>query len=105
MGSMGVSRMRAALPEGVEYYKHKDFNEVIKAEIIAMSESSIKRFLEGPRKALDRKPNSGTNRGGALKSLLPRFQSETSKALQRKLVIVRLIVSHTVAQVSQGAVS
>jgi len=63
MGYIGALRMKAALSEWIEYYKHKDFNEDIKAEIVAMSESSIKRFLEDARKALDRKRNSGTRRG------------------------------------------
>ena len=49
------------------YYEPKDFKEDIKTEIIAMSETSIKRFLEGARKAFDRKRNISTTGGGALK--------------------------------------
>jgi hypothetical protein len=62
MGYMCAERMKAALPEWIEFYDHKDFNSDIKTEILKMSISSIKRFLKPARSSLKRKMNTGTRR-------------------------------------------
>ena len=63
MGYMCAERMKAALPEWLQFRKHKDCGEAIKAEILLMSASSIGRFLKAERAAFRRKHNSGTRRG------------------------------------------
>jgi hypothetical protein len=105
MGYIGDPRMKAALPEWVEYYEHKDFNGDIKAEIIAMSESSIKRFLEGAKKALDRKRNSGTSAWRGLKKFVAKvpirnFKSPPDQAGHCEIDCVAHCV---VVEVFQGA--
>ena len=63
MGYMCGERMQAALPEWLSYYQHKDCSAAIKAELLAMSASSINRFLKEERAKLQRKLNTGTRRG------------------------------------------
>ena len=63
MGYMGPVRMKAAIPNWIEFYEHKDFDECIKSEILNMSESSLRRFLAPARAALRKKTNSGTRPG------------------------------------------
>ncbi len=63
MGYMCGVRMKEALPEWIEFYDHKDFDVSIKNEILAMSVSSINRFLTDARRQHKRKINSGTRKG------------------------------------------
>ncbi|MBC7661263.1 MAG: hypothetical protein H7249_16325 [Chitinophagaceae bacterium] len=63
MGFMCAERTKAALPEWIHFREHKDCPEAVKAEILKMSASTIVRFLEGERAALQRKLNTGTRRG------------------------------------------
>lgn len=63
MGYMAPIRMRAALPEWIPFYEYRGFNEELKMEILAMSTSSINRFLQSERAILRRKMNTGTRRG------------------------------------------
>ena len=62
MGYMCSVRMKAALPEWIEFYSANGFDQDMKREILAMSESSIKRFLINARRDLDRRRNTGTRR-------------------------------------------
>ncbi|MBC7530847.1 MAG: hypothetical protein H7318_04650 [Oligoflexus sp.] len=62
MGFMCAERMKAALPEWLQYRHHKDCGEAIKSEILSMSASSVNRFLKGTRAAFQRKHNTGVKR-------------------------------------------
>lgn len=63
MGYPAPVRMKAMMTEWVEYHDHKAFNAEIKAELVRMSEASIKRFLTKARAELARKRNTGTRKG------------------------------------------
>lgn len=63
MGYMCAERMKAALPEWLAYYDGRGFNQAIKKELLAMSISSIKRFLCKAKRDLRRKQNCGTKPG------------------------------------------
>lgn len=63
MGYMCGERMKAALPEWLNYTRHKGCTDAIKSELLSMSASSINRFLKDERAKLQRRMNSGTRRG------------------------------------------
>jgi hypothetical protein len=60
---MCAPRLKAALPDWIDFYGDPGFTPEIRNEILHMSESSLKRFLEKARKELHRKLKSGTRRG------------------------------------------
>ena len=62
-GYIGPRRVKAALPEWLEYYDHRDCDDRVRDELLRMSVSSIQRFLAKPRAKLKRKLNQGTHRG------------------------------------------
>jgi hypothetical protein len=63
MGYLGPVRMKAALPNWLNHYEHKDFTKEIQEEILRMSESTIRRLLSEERSKLRRKINQGTRPG------------------------------------------
>ena len=62
MGYMASRRMKAALPEWLPDYEHKDCTSEVRKELLRMSESSIERFLKLEKAKLRRKLNTGTRR-------------------------------------------
>ena len=50
-------------PVGSCFYEHKDFNSELRSELLAMSTSTIHRYLADARSALRRKENCGTRKG------------------------------------------
>ena len=62
MGYMASRRMKAALPEWLPDYEHKDCTADIRQEILRMSESSIERFLKTEKAKLRRQLNTGTRK-------------------------------------------
>jgi hypothetical protein len=63
MAYMCPIRLKAALPQWIDFYEHKNFNASLRSELLAMSASTIHRFLADARSALRRKENCGTRRG------------------------------------------
>lgn len=63
MGYMWPQRMKAALPDWLDHYDSKDWDEGIRQEILTMSASTIGRLLKEARAQLQRKMNTGTRRG------------------------------------------
>ena len=64
MTYMCASKMKVALPDWIDFYEDESFTEEIKSEILAMSESSIKRFLAPARADLQRKRHTGISHVG-----------------------------------------
>jgi hypothetical protein len=63
MGYMGPVRMKAALPGWIEFDETPDCSAEIRSELLRMSESTIRRFLEDDRAELRRRMNTGTYKG------------------------------------------
>ena len=63
MGYMSPIRMKAALPEWLPFDHQLKSLPKVRDEILAMSASSIQRFLLNDRRNLRKKMNTGTRRG------------------------------------------
>ena len=63
MGNMGSLRMQAALPDWIDSYHARDFNDHIKDELLRMSARTIERFLVQAKANLRRRQNTSTRRG------------------------------------------
>lgn len=63
MGYICPERLKPALPEWLPHDLHKDCDAGVKSELLAMSISTIRRYLEKSRAELQRKMNTGTKRG------------------------------------------
>lgn len=62
MGHMGASRMKAALSDWLPHYDDPDCTEDVRAELLAMSTSTIERILKGQKAKFRRQMNTGTKR-------------------------------------------
>jgi len=63
MGYMAPVRMKAAIPEWLPFFESTEFDDLTRAEVMAMSSSTIGRVLLQERAQLRRKMNTGTFRG------------------------------------------
>ena len=63
MGYMWPKRMKIAMIEWLKHYDDKGCTDEIRAELLAMSASTIGRFLHKARSSLRRRMNTGTKRG------------------------------------------
>ena len=72
MGYLGAVRMKAAIPAWIEYWEHKDLDDLIKHELKTMSASTIERTLKKCKSELRRKLNTGTQRSDSkAKTMIP----------------------------------
>lgn len=63
MGYLWPQRMKVALPEWLIHDDHRDCDTATRAELLAMSASTIGRLLKTARAQLQRQRNCGTRRG------------------------------------------
>lgn len=72
MGEMGSKKMKAALPEWINFYEAQDFSESVKAEVLKMSPATIDRNLKIFKAVAKRKRQTGTKPGNPLlKKIIP----------------------------------
>lgn len=62
-GYMAVVRLKSAIPEWLPYIEHRLLSESVRQELIAMSPSSMERFLKKAKADLRRRHNTGTRKG------------------------------------------
>lgn len=71
MGRMNSKKMVAAFPVWLDFYQRQDFTNEIKAEILAMSHSTVDRYLQKYRNQFARRKRTGTQRAKTFLNTIP----------------------------------